>query len=36
MIHYIFYLKGSASTRILGQTVDEQLRTELPAKSEEK
>ena len=28
--------KGSASTRILGQSVDEQLRTELPATSEGK
>ncbi len=26
--------KGSASTRILGQSVDEQLKTELPSKNE--
>jgi len=29
-------LGGSASTRILGQSVDEQLRTELSTKSENK
>jgi len=29
-------LGGSASTRVLGQSVDQQLKTELPTKSEDK
>jgi hypothetical protein len=29
----MFFIKGSASTRITGQSVDEQLKTSLPPSS---